>query len=58
MVVAGKSEAGGTVGLRVAVDQENPESTHGEAGSEVDCGGSFSDAAFLVDDSENLAHGY
>ena len=57
LVVAGKAEAGGAVGLGVAVDEENALAKKGEACGEIDGGGGFADSTFLVDDPEDFAHG-
>ncbi len=58
VVVALKAEAGGAVGLRIAIDQEDFEAFQSEAGGEVDgcCG--LANSALLVDNTENLSHGY
>jgi len=57
VVVALKTQAGGGIGLGVAVNQEDLEAFEGEAGGEVDRRGSFAYSALLIDDSENLTHG-
>ena len=57
IVVALEAEAGGGVGLGVAVDQEDLEAFESEACGEIDGCGGFADSALLVDNAENLSHG-
>src|SRR5215469_955109 len=45
-----EAEAAGGVGLRVEVEEEDAFAVGGKAGGEVDGGGGFSNAAFLVGD--------
>ena len=53
-----EAHAAGGVGLRVEVDQQHVLFACGEAGSEVDGGSRFSDAAFLICECDNFsAHG-
>ena len=57
IVVPLKAEAGSSVGLGVAVDQENLETFESEAGGEVDGCGGFANPALLVctsDDSSQM----
>ena len=44
------AEAGGGVGLGIAVDQEDLEAFKSQAGGEVDGGGGFAHTALLVHD--------
>jgi hypothetical protein len=57
IVVALKSEAGGTIGLGIAIHQEDLETLQCQACSQVDRGCGFANSALLVDNSEYLAHG-
>ena len=57
VVIALEAEAGGAVGLGVAVDKEDFEAFESEAGSKVDGSGGFANSALLVDNAENLTHG-
>jgi hypothetical protein len=52
----GDAEAGGTVGLRVHVDQQGSQAPFGVDCSEVDGGGCLATAALLIDDRDR-AHG-
>ena len=51
-----QAEAGGGVGLGVAIDEEGWDAAGGEAGGEVDAGGGLSDSAFLVGDGNDPRH--
>ncbi len=51
-----ESEAGGGVGLRIAIDEEGWDAAGGEAGGEVDAGGGFPYSAFLVGDGNDPRH--
>jgi hypothetical protein len=57
IVVSLKAEAGGCVGLWVAVNQQDLEALDCQAGREIDGGGGFANAALLIDHAQNLAHG-
>ena len=57
VVVALESEAGGGVGLRIAIHQQDFEAFQRQAGSKIDGGRGFAHSALLVDETENLAHG-
>ena len=57
VIVALKTEAGGAIGLGIAVDEEDLEAFESEAGGEVDRSRGLADSAFLIDYAENLAHG-
>ena len=48
-----EAEAAGGVGLGVAVDEEGGDAFEGEGGGEIDGGGGFADATFLVDDGDD-----
>ena len=52
-----ESEAGGGVGLRVAIDEEGWDSAGGEAGGEVDAGSCLPYSAFLIGDGDDPRHG-
>jgi hypothetical protein len=43
-----EAEAGGGVGLRVAIDEQRMDSAGGEAGGEVDAGGCLPNSTFLI----------
>ena len=49
-------KAGSGIGLRVCVDDEDVLLKNGQGGSQVDGGGGFSHAAFLVGYGNNLSH--
>ena len=51
-----QAEAGGGVGLGVAIDEEGWDAAGGEAGGEVDAGGGLSDSALLVGDGNDPRH--
>ena len=56
MVIGGlalQAEAAGEVGLRIEVDEQHALLGHGEGRGEVDGGGGFADATFLVGDSDD-----
>jgi hypothetical protein len=53
----GYAEAGGCVPLGVGIDHQNPEVICREGSSEIDGGGGFPNAAFLVGNSECSAQG-
>src|SRR5207245_4913390 len=42
-----------TVGLRIEIQEKGLRSASGKGGSEVDCGGSLPDTAFLIGDCDN-----
>jgi hypothetical protein len=58
VVVALETEAGGAVGLGVAVHQKDFEAFESEAGGQVDGRGGLADSALLIDYAEYLAHGF
>jgi hypothetical protein len=43
--------------LWIKIDYNNLESTHGEGGCQVDCGGGFADPTLLVGDGEDSKGG-
>ena len=43
--------------LRVRVDEENPAFGNGQAGSQIDGSGGFSNPTLLVSDGDDTAHG-
>ena len=49
------TDAAGEVALRIDVDEEDAPLGEGERGGEVDGGGGFADAAFLVGDGDDSA---
>ena len=51
--IACEAEAGGGVGLGIAIDEQGGDTVQSECGGEVDGGGGFADATFLVDDGED-----
>ena len=51
-----EADAAREIALRVGVDEEDALVGEGEGGAEVDGGGGFADAAFLVGDGEDSAH--
>jgi hypothetical protein len=51
-----KTEAGGRVGLGVAIDEEGMDAAGGEAGGEVDAGSGFPYSTFLVGDGNDPRH--
>ena len=57
VVVALEAEAGGGVGLRIAVDQEDLEAFQCQTRRQIDGRGGLSYPALLVDDADDLAHG-
>jgi len=57
VVVALETEARGSVGLGVAVHQQNLYAFESEARGEVDGSGGLADSALLIDNAEYLAHG-
>ena len=57
VVVALKAEAGGGVGLGIAIDEEDFEALERQAGGQIDGGCGFADSSLLVDETEDLAHG-
>jgi len=54
VVVAAEAEAAGGVGLWVDIDQQRGKAFEGQRGGQVDGGGGLADAAFLVDDGDDL----
>lgn len=48
-----ETQPAGGIGLRVQVQQEHPSAQGGQTGGEVDGGGRFADAAFLVGNCED-----
>ena len=50
-----EAEAAGGVGLWVYIDEEGGQTVKGKGGGEVNGGGGFADATFLVDDGEDAA---
>ena len=54
-VFTADAESGAGVALGVEVEYQHWEADHGESGAEVDGGGGFADAAFLVGDGEDAA---
>ena len=58
VVIALKTEAGGGIGLGIAVDQEDVEAFQRQTGCEVDGRGGLANSALLIDYAKNLAHGY
>jgi hypothetical protein len=58
VVVALKAEAGGGIGLGIAVHQKDFETFESEAGREVDGCRGFADSALLIHYAEYLAHGF
>jgi hypothetical protein len=54
VAVGGGPHAAGGVGLRVEVDQEGGVAAVGQAGRQVDGRGGLADAAFLIDDGDDL----
>ena len=52
------AKAAGGVSLGVEIYEKDSLAREGEASGEVDGGGSFADAAFLVSDSEDTRHGF
>jgi hypothetical protein len=57
VVVPDETEAGGAIGLRVAIDEKDLEAFESEACGEVNRSGGFANSALLVDNAENLSHG-
>jgi hypothetical protein len=57
IVVADKTEAGGAIGLWIAIDEEDLKAFEREACGEVNSSGGFANSALLVDNTENLSHG-
>ena len=57
VIVPLKAEAGGGIGLRVAVNQQDFKAFQRETCSEIDSCSGFANAALLVDNTENLTHG-
>ena len=57
VIVALHAEAGGGVGLGVAIDQEDFEAFEGQGGAEIDGGGGFAHATLLIHDPDNFPHG-
>ncbi len=49
-----QTDAAGRVGLRIEVEQQHALAERGEAGGEVDGGGGFSHATFLVGDGDDF----
>jgi hypothetical protein len=49
-----QTDAAGGVGLRVEVEKQNALAERGEAGGEIDGGGGFSYATFLVGDGDDF----
>jgi hypothetical protein len=57
IVIALETEAGGGVGLGVAIDKKDLETFESQAGGEIDRCGGFANSALLVDNAEYLSHG-
>ena len=56
IVVTLDAHSGGSVGLGVAIDEEDSQAVDGEAGGEVDGGRGFTYSALLIDDPYDLTH--
>ena len=54
--LAFEADAAGEVALRVEVDEQDALASERERGAEVDGGGGFADAAFLIGDDEDASH--
>ena len=53
-----EADAAGEVGLRIEVDEQDALLGHREGGGEVDGGGGFADAAFLIGDGNHACGHY
>ena len=56
--IFGDAEAGGGVALGVGIDHQDAEVVGGQRSGEIDGGGGFPDAAFLVGDCEDSAQAF
>src|SRR6185312_10675239 len=56
LVVAGEAVSSGGVGLGVAIDVEGLETFERESRGEIDSGGGFAHAAFLIHNRQNICH--
>ena len=57
IVVALETEAGGGIGLRIAVDEQDLEPLERQAGGKIDGSGGFAHSALLIYDPDDLSHG-
>ena len=57
-VVALNAEAGGRIGLGIAINEENFQSLQGQRGTKVNCGRGFAHSTLLIHDADNFPHGF
>ena len=51
------AQAGGGVALRIEIDQQSASAGLGQPDRQIDGGGGFSHASFLIGDAKDAAHG-